>query len=179
MARFTRRSETSQVVATDDAAATGIARVLLPGERILASAGASPLGHAASRSQGRLAAVGFAIGLGALKAPDPHASGEHESAAMVLHRAIVRPVTVAITDQRVTFWSFQGVGDGTRPVAIAAFPRAELRWIAKTGQMSELGAGVRFSFVDESFIDLAVREREPFGSFWARAAEMGRQQTCE
>ena len=70
-------------------------------------------------------------------------------------------MTVAITDQRLTFWSFGATMREVPPTLLAIVPGAETCGeISKTGGSDQYGSYVRFSFADESFIDFSVTAHE-------------------
>jgi hypothetical protein len=175
MGRRTRHPDATRYRPPADAAAV-IARHVLRGERILGCADASPISRPPATGRRSLGAVVVALGFGAVT---DDVRGAADSSAMSLRRAVAGPVSVAITDRRVTFWTFYVGERRVAPIAVAAFARDQLRFIATTGATTaattratgDAGAPTRFSFVDESFIDLAVTAHAGFAS--AAASKIG------
>jgi hypothetical protein len=154
---------------------TEIRKLLLPGEKLVGWGHASPLAAVTDKNARRPSALGLAINIASPKiAEHRHLAGGEGSAAMSIQRDTDGQLTVAITDQRLTFWSFGPIMRDVPPAAVASIPLGEVRWIAKTGGSNGHGAFVRFSFDDESFIDFAVMEHGRFASFFSAASEIGR-----
>jgi hypothetical protein len=152
-----------------------IRKLLVPGESLVGWAHAHPLAAVTEKTTRRHSALGLAINIGSQKvAEHQHLAGAEGSAAMSIPRDIEGQLTVAITDRRVTFWSFGPTLRDVPPRVVASFPIGDLRWVAKTGGSNQYGTSVRFSFDDESFVDFAVMEHEMFASFFAAASEIGR-----
>ena len=152
-----------------------IAKQLSAGESVVGWAHAQPVAFAADKHVRRNGAIGMAINIASQKfAEHQHLAGADGSAAMSLPRDLNGQVTVAITDQRLTFWSFGATLREVPPTLLASFPRNDVRWISKTGGSNQYGSYVRFSFADESFIDFAVMDHEPYASFFAAASDIGR-----
>jgi hypothetical protein len=83
-----------------------------------------------------------------------HVGGTDGSAARSVPRDLPGPVTVALTDRRLVLSAEPA--PGAPPVEIAAFERADVRWVARTGRRDAAGVHVRCSLADESFFDIAV-----------------------
>lgn len=152
-----------------------IAKLLAPGETVVGWAHAYPLAFVTDKSTRRNGAIGMAINIASQKFSEhQHLAGADGSAAMSLPRDLTGQVTVAITDQRVTFWSFGATMRDVPPALLASFPRHGVRWISRTGGSNQYGSFVRFSFADESFIDFSVMDRGTYASFFAAASDIGR-----
>jgi hypothetical protein len=152
-----------------------IAKRLPAGERVVGWGHVHPLALVTDKNARRNGAIGMAINIASQRlAEHQHLAGADGSAAMSIPRDLNGRVTVAITDQRLTFWSFGATMRDVPPTLLAAFPRGDVRWIAKTGGSNQHGLFVRFSFADESFIDFAITAHERYASFFAAAADIGR-----
>lgn len=152
-----------------------IARQLGPGESVVGWGHAHPLAFVTDKQARRNGAIGMAINIASQKFSEhQHLAGADGSAAMSIPRDLNGKVTVAITDRRLTFWSFGPTMRDVPPTLVGSFPHSDLRWISKTGGSNQYGSYVRFSFTDESFIDFAVMDHEMYASFFAAAADIGR-----
>jgi hypothetical protein len=152
-----------------------IGKLLPPGECLVGWGHADQLAPVTDRNTRRHSAIGMAMNIASQKVSEHrHLAGEMGSAAMSIPRDVNGQLTVAITDRRLTFWSFGPMMRDVPPVALASFPLGDVRWIAKTGARDQYGVVVRFSFADESFIDFSVMEHEMFASFFSAAADVGR-----
>ena len=152
-----------------------IAKLLSPGESVVGWGHAHPLAFVTDKNARRNGAIGMAINIASQKSSEhQHLAGADGSAAMSISRDLNGQVTVAITDQRLTFWSFGATMRDVPPTLLASFPRRDVRWISKTGGSNQYGSYVRFSFADESFIDFSVMDRTMCASFFAAAADIGR-----
>jgi hypothetical protein len=97
-----------------------------------------------------------------------HLSGADDSCAMAIPRD-GQYLTVAISDQRLSFWSFGMSAREIPPSEVLAFPRSSVASVAATGQTDNYGAMTRFSFTDESFADMKILDQPTYAAFRAAA----------
>ena len=113
-----------------------IAKQLSAGESVVGWAHAHPVAFVTDKHARRNGAIGMAINIASQKFSEhQHLAGADGSAAMSLPRDLNGQVTVAITDQRLTFWSFGATMREVPPTLLASFPRRrravdlEDRWL--------------------------------------------------
>jgi hypothetical protein len=98
-----------------------------------------------------------------------HLSGAEGSCAVAIPRD-GRYMMIVISDQRVSFWDFGMTMREVPPTEIVAFPRSSVSGIVATGETDQYGHMTRFSFVDDSFVDLKLMESPTNAEFSAAAA---------
>lgn len=162
VARAAGRTDGAAVATRVDAHAT---------ERELVSARAALLVSDGERAswKGR---VGAFAGYGARHAhPTTHVGGAEGSYARSLPRDLPGPVTITLTDRRLVVSAEPA--PGSPRVEVAAFDRANVRWVARTGRTDAAGVHVRCSLADDSFFDVAIAYSQA-AAFLAAAAELTR-----
>lgn len=150
-----------------------IAAALDPGEQLAGWVHGYPLAFAVDTSLRRRTAFGTALNLaGQQRSERAHLGGGSDAMARAVPRDLGHQFTVSISDQRVAFWSFGPHMLEPTPTLITAFGLGEVVSVARTGDWDEFGAHVRFTFADESFVDVAVMEHPMYEPFFAAAAQV-------
>jgi hypothetical protein len=151
-----------------------IAAVLPAGETVVGwgqGMHLAPLLDMSVRRQG-IIGVGINAASEKLKA-NKHLAGDDGSCAHAIPRDAYGFITVAVTNQRVTMWSFGQMMQDIPPTELISFPLSSLAAIEKTGESDKYGPHVRFRFVDASHVDFAMMPDPANETFFAAAAAVG------
>lgn len=148
-----------------------LAKVLQPGETLLAHCRTIPSAYEREGSGGSLTARALApVVDGAINAVSGsrHVGGGEGSIAEGLSRS-ADIMVLALSDARLSWWDF-GMFGTDAPTLTQQLPRAYVASIADTGKRAQGGVPVaRLTFADGSFFDYRLMSK-PGPEFWAVAS---------
>ncbi len=121
----------------------------------------------------RRGVIGAGINLASeMRSKQQHLTGAADSCAYAVPRDVQSMITLAITEQRVTLWTFGTSMREVPPRELVAFPRSSVSSITATGDAGKLGRHARLLFIDESSVDLEMMDDPANPSFWSAAAAL-------
>jgi hypothetical protein len=85
-----------------------------------------------------------------------HMSGDANSCAFAIPRDMSWAMAIAVTDRRLGFLDFGMANEVVPPKLLVSFPRTSVSSVRPTGEAAKLGEMVRFSFADNSHVDVSV-----------------------
>jgi hypothetical protein len=148
-----------------------VRKLLLPGEQLLGigmAITAAPEYDTSVGMGGRKIISAAVNAASEARKKHKYLSGDDDSCAIAIPRS-GNYLTVAISDQRLSFWDFGLSGRDVPPAEVLAFPRSSVTSIVPTGETDKYGIFNRFSFVDGSFADMKVMDQPTSATFRAAA----------